>query len=1135
MFQLRRTGPLLAAFFLCLFVLAIRLYEIQVDEHDIWAGEAAKLSRHSEVVPHIRGQIHDRHGRVLVRDEDAYELEFVWRDFRREHPLGIVAKAWSLLAGRPVPLQEARESLVPMGIALTLLSPDDLRDFANGEGLTFGGQRVLPADAGSERARKEAAGLLWRDARAGEAEFYVHQLLNVTKRETRALKQLDKDAWSDKSFLQRVAQVREAYRGRPSDARLIELEIAVETRLAGSMEHLQQLALAVSLDLTEDEREVRAERYLPLDDPKGFIDPLGALVADIEHLRQDVEDATADRLFREATGFSSARLSPENLMRLDLDWLRRTMQWDAARLHDWCVARGDAFSQGSPLLAAYVFAQVKNDPRVRGRKKEHREVHETLLDCLAEPFYRHARRPGDASPSRSWRTVEDPIVLTNLPELLERGDELERSMLVDVLDFEDEELRALPYRSIDTVMLVLSGLRDVPPFNLADHHLVDPTQGGRSPRKWTDHINGLADLMVGNQIEYGPDQLETVESALLAWDFAFQERIAQALDACEPPVALRKARIKGAQKEREHLIKDYSTRPRRLMRSPGYDLVQLISRYPAEHAGFHVRTVTRRVAVTTDDGLVRRRGIDFQDPNRVLLARSIVGSVRPPSLVHVLESSFHKDERRRLEAQPEWTQQERETLEGLGSREMHESDRVGSLGAEAAFDQVLSGSSGYRATGGLTERAEGRGLAYRAPRDGQDVWLTLDTDLQLHAQQTLERPRFGDKADVDQEWIKSPVGGLFLMTVKGEVLVAASAPSRHFEEEEDWILNLGQIDDQRLHPTERIFLRPLSTPPGSTMKPLVAWWAMSTGLHGENGLWHLDPNDDSVTCVKARSDFNRHVRCHGYHSDHVDLRRALLHSCNAYFAYLGRRGSTQDFRDMVRTYGMLASTGAWGVDDSGAEDEGDSFWKIRMRHEDTNQFNEVWKEPTQGFGEQERELFANGLSVFDASPAHLGRAYAALATGTLPQLRLVRRVGDTNLTDEPGTDLTDPDNAFPLSELHRKRIADLLVDVVNVSGASANGRGLSEPELGFQLACKTGSADYSLAKGQEGEENPKMRKRTWLAGWFPAEDPQYVIVAYVHDTSVTSSKSAVHLASQFLADPVLKKLVRFGPDGGEGR
>ena len=112
------------------------------------------------------------------------------------------------------------------------------------------------------------------------------------------------------------------------------------------------------------------------------------------------------------------------------------------------------------------------------------------------------------------------------------------------------------------------------------------------------------------------------------------------------------------------------------------------------------------------------------------------------------------------------------------------------------------------------------------------------------------------------------------------------------------------------------------------------------------------------------------------------------------------------------------------------------------------------------------------------------------------------------------------------------RIRDILRDVVREG--SAAGKRLDAKSLGFILAAKTGSADYvseglvpvdpsAPLRAYVFEEG--ARKHTWLAGWFPAEAPAAVLVVYLHDTSTTSSHSAVHVASQFLRTDEVRAFV----------
>ena len=56
MIQLRRFGAPMGVLVLALVVLVVRLYEVQVTEHEIWAREALGLVRSSRILPARRGQ-----------------------------------------------------------------------------------------------------------------------------------------------------------------------------------------------------------------------------------------------------------------------------------------------------------------------------------------------------------------------------------------------------------------------------------------------------------------------------------------------------------------------------------------------------------------------------------------------------------------------------------------------------------------------------------------------------------------------------------------------------------------------------------------------------------------------------------------------------------------------------------------------------------------------------------------------------------------------------------------------------------------------------------------------------------------------------------------------------------------------
>jgi cell division protein FtsI/penicillin-binding protein 2 len=139
----------------------------------------------------------------------------------------------------------------------------------------------------------------------------------------------------------------------------------------------------------------------------------------------------------------------------------------------------------------------------------------------------------------------------------------------------------------------------------------------------------------------------------------------------------------------------------------------------------------------------------------------------------------------------------------------------------------------------------------------------------------------------------------------------------------------------------------------------------------------------------------------------------------------------------------------------------------------------------------------------------LARATAGLATGALPRVRLVRRVGERDVP--PGAPAR-----VAISERSLARVRRALMDVAADPGGTAH-VALNARELGLDVAVKTGSADLTSRADDEGKT--VIRKHTWVAGWTPVERPAAIFVIFVHDTHTTSSHGAVYVARQFLRQP----------------
>jgi cell division protein FtsI/penicillin-binding protein 2 len=102
--------------------------------------------------------------------------------------------------------------------------------------------------------------------------------------------------------------------------------------------------------------------------------------------------------------------------------------------------------------------------------------------------------------------------------------------------------------------------------------------------------------------------------------------------------------------------------------------------------------------------------------------------------------------------------------------------------------------------------------------------------------------------------------------------------------------------------------------------------------------------------------------------------------------------------------------------------------------------------------------------------------------------------------------------------------------VANRPGGSAY-EALRASEVGFYMCAKTGSADIDSRLEEAPDGELRVRKHTWVAGWFPPEHPVAVVVIFVDDTIMTSSKTAVWIARQFLLQKAVQDFVQRELDG----
>lgn len=410
----------------------------------------------------------------------------------------------------------------------------------------------------------------------------------------------------------------------------------------------------------------------------------------------------------------------------------------------------------------------------------------------------------------------------------------------------------------------------------------------------------------------------------------------------------------------------------------------------------------------------------------------------------------------------------REALERSEHLSYRPGDRVGQTGIERQWENYLRGRLGSRSRVVNAARHEvatapPEAIAAlppdRDPIPGQDIYLTLDLDLQRVAREALESKLAGAVVALEAD--------------TGRVLAMVSVPGidpNRYEQPipselwREWSESpLKPFIDKTVQ--EHFF-------PGSTYKVVSALAA----------LWdpEFDP-DAEFECTGSLVFGGRRFKDTHVHGS-VNLRRAIVESCNTYFYNL----AVENILTLER---VAPIAGALGLGErSGLGINGEVKGTI----------------PTEEFEAREgtyqggvRLNSAIGQGNVKVTVMQLAVLYAAIANGghvLTPYLvdrietnegKLVLRTEPQRRNDKPVIDAVD-----------RARIHEGLVGVVNDEGGTA----YSERLASVVVAGKTGTAQVGRDISNDDSELEgwdTTQDHAWFAGYAPADAPRIVVVAVV--------------------------------------
>ncbi len=403
---------------------------------------------------------------------------------------------------------------------------------------------------------------------------------------------------------------------------------------------------------------------------------------------------------------------------------------------------------------------------------------------------------------------------------------------------------------------------------------------------------------------------------------------------------------------------------------------------------------------------------------------------------------------------------------------------LGQWGVEKIYDSVLRGKFGKKIVEVDALGHEIRMLGEIPPQRGQDIHLSID----INVQKAMEEAYAGRR-------------GAFvaLRPETGEVLALGSLPSfdpnkfARGAAPDYW----NKLLEDEGHPLlNRAFQS--QYPPGSVYKIVTAIAGLEEGIIKPTTTFH---------CSGGIPFGNRFFRCwkkegHGT----VDLKRAIIESCDVYFYEVGKRVGIDRIAEYARRLGLGDISGINLV----REKRGvvpSSEWKLKS-------MGQPWYP-----GETLNASIGQGY--VSVTPAQLARIIATIANGGYLKTFSLLKSDHAEFIHQQAIVTSPPKNHSPSNNIKPVEISDpednngsvkvnisqqtlnfikeALIGVVNEPGGTGGAARLQ----GILVGGKTGTAQV-ISRAIETHKLPeKFRDHAWFVAFAPADRPEIAMAVFV--------------------------------------
>jgi stage V sporulation protein D (sporulation-specific penicillin-binding protein) len=365
-------------------------------------------------------------------------------------------------------------------------------------------------------------------------------------------------------------------------------------------------------------------------------------------------------------------------------------------------------------------------------------------------------------------------------------------------------------------------------------------------------------------------------------------------------------------------------------------------------------------------------------------------------------------------------------------------EHTGLAGLEHSLEHRLQGQEGL-AIGQVDVNGvplEHRTETVREPKDGETVFLTIDSEVQTACEKKLAEAVRACGAQ----------GGcaIVMHAPTGRVLVACDVPTydltrhRSGDETETWRPDFSTWTYE----------------PGSTIKPLVFAMALEQGVIRSN---------ETFFCDGVHKVADRTLRCHGPEGGHgtLGVSGVLRVSCNDATAQVGERAGSKRLSALFTSLGFTGSP----------TDE------IQSQYQNLPSYlGPTWC-ATSAYGQ--------GISI---TPLHLTTAFAALANGGM-----LVRPEFVEATAGPDGRKVEREPAKG-RRVFRQEIADVICRDLIETVEAKDGTGHSAAIKGLSIAGKTGTAQIPAPTGGYLDGVYVVS----FVGILPADHPEWVVTVVIN-------------------------------------